>query len=198
MEEFRTTEKRLGLELEVIRHRKVIDVNTAAKLSGFSRQHIYDIITRKELPVLEHKPKVMISWNQFLRWYAKIPLIPDSPIGKSSYSLRGLMKYTGMGRSWILKMADRQQLPNYFIFKTRRYYKIEAEKAWKEERIYLKEFVTEFEAMKAYHITRKILYLMVGKHLVRCIYDQNLKLYNNRDIKFTLKESAYVQSKIEI
>lgn len=192
MEKFCITEERLGLKLSKIKHKKAIDVALAAKISGFSRQYIYNEIKTGELPAIEYNKRMMISWNRFLIWYARLPTLPDSPFGKSSYSLKGFMAYTGMSRSWILDMAKRRHIPDYFIFKSRRYDRRAAEKAWEEERIHLSDHLTEAEAMKEYGIRRKKLYLMVGKHLVRCKYDKNMKLYNSKDIKRTLKTMKYV------
>ncbi len=85
---------------------EMLSVREAAHLSGFSRQYINRLIANGIVVAKKNKEgNYEIVWKNFVKWYSALPVTPHSPIGYASYSLKELMRCTGMSRSWVLNFA---------------------------------------------------------------------------------------------
>ena len=88
-----------------------LTVTETAELSGFSRQYVNSqILSGKIKSVKGRNGTIGIRAREFTKWYSSLDVLPSSPIGKSSFSLKGLMKQIRMGRAWVLKFADRNNI----------------------------------------------------------------------------------------
>ena len=120
--------------------RNMLSVGEAAILSGFSRQYINRLVANGTINAKKNKEGYnAVLWKDFVKWFSALPVTPHSPIGYASYSLKELMRYTGMGRCWVLKFATRNSIPSYYVGKYRRFCKSACEEAWKHESIALKQ-----------------------------------------------------------
>ncbi len=85
----------------------MLSVREAAHLSGFSRQYINKFIANGIIDAKKNNDgNYVIAWIKFVRWFSVLPTTPTSPIGYASYSLKELMRYTGMSRCWVLILND--------------------------------------------------------------------------------------------
>ena len=126
---------------------EMLSVREAARLSGFSRQYINKLIASGIIDAKKNNDgNYVIAWKKFVRWFSALPTTPTSPIGYASYSLKELMRYTGMSRCWLLKFATRNSIPSYYVGLYRRFCKSACEEAWRRESIALKRWLTINEA----------------------------------------------------
>ena len=145
-----------------------LTVTETAELSGFSRQYVNSqILSGKIKSVKGRNGTIGIRAREFTKWYSSLDVLPSSPIGKSSFSLKGLMKQIRMGRAWVLKFADRNNISCYYLGKFRRFDKEEAIVAWDRERFLYQKWITVEEATLNMEITQHELYMLVATHLVR-------------------------------
>lgn len=145
-----------------------LTVTETAELSGFSRQYVNSqILSGKIKSVKGRNGTIGIRAREFTKWYSSLDVLPSSPIGRSSFSLKGLMKQIRMGRAWVLKFADRNNISCYYLGKFRRFDKEEAIVAWDRERFLYQKWITVEEATLNMEITQHELYMLVATHLVR-------------------------------
>lgn len=164
-----------------------LTVSQAATLSGFTRQHIYHLITEGVLTVKVRNEIKHVPCKAFVKWFSSLAVSPESPLGFSSYSLKGLMDYTGMSRAWTLKFADRHSISSYYVGVFRRFNKHEAENAWKREWFKYAKWITAEEAIKNFNVDETIFYTMVAHHFVAIKHSDKRTLYSKRDIEKELK-----------
>ena len=84
-----------------------LTISQVAKLSGFSRQHIYNLISKGKITAKMLDDKSIIPCKAFVRWFSSLPVTTDTLLGYASYSLEGMMNLTGMTRSWVLIFVER-------------------------------------------------------------------------------------------
>ena len=142
---------------------EMLSVGEAAQLSGFSRQYINKLI---------------------------LPITPTSPIGYSSYSLKELMRYTGMSRCWVLKFATRNSIPSYYVGMYRRFCKSVCEEAWKRESISLKRWLTIEEACALFDIDEEVIFALAALHRIRVKRLNKNQVYSKADILFVVKKGG--------
>lgn len=164
-----------------------LTVNQVAKLSGYSRQHIYNVISQGNLITVKKDNKTVVSCKAFVKWVSSLNISNDSPLGYSSYSLRGLMDLTDMGRIWVLKFAERNSIPSYYCGVYRRFHKQESEKAWKLEWFKYAKWITSEDAKLYLDVNEIELYTMVAKHFVEIKQCNGRRLFSKRDILKEIK-----------
>ena len=164
-----------------------LTVSQAATLSSFTRQHIYHLITEGVLTVKVRNEIKHVPCKAFVKWFSSLAVSPESPLGFSSYSLKGLMDYTGMSRAWTLKFADRHSISSYYIGVFRRFHKIEAVNAWNREWFKYAKWITAEEAIINFNIDETVLYTMIAHHYIAIKRHDRRTLYSKRDIEKELK-----------
>ena len=91
----------LGNEWKEIITGDVLSISQASELSGFSKRFIYAQIHSMKLLSTDKDPlskqiyskSLQIEWRRFLMWYSHFDVLPASPFGPPSYSLKGMMDY---------------------------------------------------------------------------------------------------------
>lgn len=126
---------------------------------------------------------LVIANKDFIKWYSFLPLVPHSPIGQSSYSLKGLMAYTGMSRSWILNFAECYQINSYYLGLNRRFDETDCKTAWEIERIRYAQWLTVDEITTHLNIDAKELLTFVAKHLVKVRCIAYTDYYRKKDVE---------------
>ena len=140
-----------------------LSVGEAARLSGFSRQYINKLIANGTIDAKKNNDEnYVIAWIKFVRWFSALPITPTSPIGYASYSLKELMRYTGMSRCWVLKFATRNSIPSYYVGIYRHFCKSACEEAWKREFIALKRWLTIEEACALFDIDEEVIFALAA------------------------------------
>ena len=140
---------------------EMLSVGEAAQLSGFSRQYINRLIANGIIDAKKNNDgNYVIAWKKFVRWFSALPITPSSPIGYASYSLKELMRYTGMSRCWVLKFATRNSIPSYYVGMYRRFCKYACEEAWKRESIALKRWLTIEEACTLFDVGAEVIFAL--------------------------------------
>ena len=72
-----------------------LSIGEAACLSGYNRQYINKLVTNGHIIVKRRNDgNHGITWKNFVKWYAALPVTPNSPIGYASFSLKELMHFT--------------------------------------------------------------------------------------------------------
>ena len=112
---------------------------------------------------------------------------PESPLGYPSYSLKGLMDFTGTSRAWTLKFADRHSISSYYVGVFHRFHKIEAEIAWNREWFKYAKWITAEEAIINFNIDETVLYTMIAHHYIAIKRHDRRTLYSKRDIEKEIK-----------
>jgi hypothetical protein len=75
----------------------MLSVGEAASLSGFSRQYINRLVANGTINAKKNKKGYnAVLWKDFVKWFSALTITPHPPIGYASYSLKELMRYTGM------------------------------------------------------------------------------------------------------
>ena len=164
-----------------------LTVSQVAKLSGFSRQHIYNLISNGTLTAKMLDGKSFISCKAFVRWFSSLPVTTDTPLGYASYSLQGMMNLTGMTRSWVLIFVERYSISSYYCGVYRRFNKQETEKAWNQEWFKYTKWITAEDAIDRFNITQTLFYTMVAQHTVSIKHSDGKTLYSKKDIEKELK-----------
>ena len=139
----------LGSEWKEIITGDILSISQASELSGFNKRFIYAQIHSMKLLSTDKDPlskqiyskSLQIEWRRFLMWYSHFDVLPASPFGPPSYSLKGMMKYMGRSRSWSLIFASRYNIQTFFIGSLRRFNKYDVEEGWKKESIYFKDWI---------------------------------------------------------
>ncbi len=171
--------------------RNMLSVGEAASLSGFSRQYINRLVANGTIKAKKNKEGYnAVLWKDFVKWFSALPVTPHSPIGYASYSLKELMRYTGMGRCWVLKFATRNSIPSYYVGKYRRFCKSACEEAWKHESIALKQWLTIEEASAFFDLERSVIYALAALHRTRVRKQEKCLVYNKADILSVIKKGG--------
>lgn len=169
-----------------------LSVLETAKLSGFTRQHVHKLALSNVIKSHKLNGKIVITCKEFVNWYSSVNISPTSPIGPSSYSLKGLMSFTGRSRSWILNFITRNNVPDYYVGKYRRFCKEESERAWKKEKFKFMKWLKLEDAMNNLHISSIDLYTLVARHLVKTKKSSGVTFFCKADIEKDIRRRNYV------
>ena len=170
---------------------EMLSVREAARLSGFSRQYINKLIANGIIDAKKNNDgNYVIAWKKFVRWFSALPITPTSPIGYASYSLKELMRYTGMSRCWLLKFATRNSIPSYYVGMYRRFCKSACEEAWRRESIALKRWLTINEACFLFDVDEEVIYALAALHRTRVKRQNKSLVYNKTDILSVVKKGG--------
>lgn len=170
---------------------EMLSVREAAQFSGFSRQYINKLIANGIIDAKKNNDgNYVIAWKKFVRWFSALPITPTSPIGYASYSLKELMRYTGMSRCWVLKFATRNSIPSYYVGMYRRFCKSACEEAWKHESIALKQWLTIEETSAFFDLERSVIYALTALHRTRVRKQEKCLVYNKADILSVIKKGG--------
>ncbi len=165
-----------------------LSVGKAAILSGFSRQYINRLIANGIIIARRNKEgNYEIVWKNFVKWYSALPVTPHSLVGYASYSLKELIRYTGMSRCWVLKFATRNEIPSYYVGVYRRFCKSACEK---HESIALKRWLALEEASAFFDLAPSVIYALVALHRVRVKRLNKSLVYNKADIMSVVKKGG--------
>lgn len=166
-------------------------VGNVARLSGFSRQYINKLIANGIIDAKKSNDgNYVITWKKFVRWFSALPITPTSPIGYASYSLKKLMRYTGMSRCWVLKFATRNSIPSYYVGMYRRFCKSACEEAWKRESIALKRWLSLEEVCTLFDIDEEVIFALAALHRIRVKRHNKSQVYNKVDILTIVKKGG--------
>ena len=170
---------------------EMLSVGEAACLSGFSRQYINRLIAKGIVAAEKNEDgNYAILWKNFVKWFSALPVTPHSPIGCASYSLKELMRFTGMGRCWVLKFATRNSIPSYYVGMYRRFCKSACEEAWKRESVTLKRWLTIDEACTLFEIDEEVIFTLTALHRTRVKRLNKSLVYNKADIMSVVKKGG--------
>ena len=176
------------LDLRVQDHyEELLTVSQVAKLSGFSKQFIYQLIKSNTLCYRILEGKAYIKYRHIRAWFAKLPSNKDCPLCPASFSLAGLMGYTKMGRSWVLHFVERHNVRSYYLGNSRRFNHEDCVAAWEVEQAKNPEWITIESAIEKFAITREILLSATASKRVRIKCKDAKVLVNVMDVK-QLKE----------
>lgn len=166
-------------------------VGNVARLSGFSRQYINKLIANGIIDAKKSNDgNYVITWKKFVRWFSALPITPTSPIGYASYSLKELMRYTGMSRCWVLKFATRNSIPSYYVGMYCRFCKSACEEAWKRESIALKRWLSLEEVCTLFDIDEEVIFALAALHRIRVKRHNKSQVYNKVDILTIVKKGG--------
>lgn len=180
----------LGNEWKEIITGDILSVSQASELSGFSKRFIYAQIHSMKLLSTDKDPQskqiygksLQIEWRRFLMWYSHFDVLPASPFGPPSYSLKGMMNYMGRSRSWSLIFVSRHNIQTFFIGSLQRFNKYDVEEGWKKESIYFKEWIVIDEIENYLHIPKANLYSCVAKREVRTRFNCGIMQFSQKDV----------------
>lgn len=136
-----------------------------------------------------YSKSLQIEWRRFLMWYSHFDVLPASPFGPPSYSLKGMMNYMGRSRSWSLTFVSRYNIQTFFIGALRRFNKYDVEESWKKESIYFKEWIDIDEIENYLHIPKANLYSSVAKRDVRTGFHNGIMQFSRKDVLRIIKDS---------
>ena len=170
---------------------EMLSTGNVAYLSGFSRQYINRLVANGVIAAMKNKTgNYEIAWKDFVKWFSALPVTPHSPIGYASYSLKELMRYTGMSRCWILKFATRNSIPSYYVGIYRRFCKQACEEAWKRESIALKSWLTIEDTCILFDIEQEVIFALAALHRIRVKRMNKSLVYNKADILSVVKKGG--------
>ena len=172
------------LDLRVQDHyEELLTASQVAKLSGFSKQFIYQLIKSNTLCYRTLEGKAYIKYRHIRAWFAKLPSNKDCPLCPASFSLAGLMNYTKMGRSWVLHFVERHNVRSYYLGNSRRFNHKDCVAAWEVEQAKNPEWITIESAIEKFAITREILLSTTESKIVRIKCKDVKVLVNVVDVK---------------
>ena len=172
------------LDLRVQDHyEELLTVSQVAKLSGFSKQFIYQLIKSNTLCYRTLEGVAYIKYRHLRAWFTKLPSNKDCPLCPASFSLAGLMNYTKMGRSWVLHFVERHNVRSYYLGNSRRFNYEDCVAAWEVEQAKNPEWITIEGAIEEFAITREILLSTTESKIVRIKCKDAKVLVNVLDIK---------------
>ena len=181
----------LDVEWKATISHEILSVGEAARLSGFSRQYINKLIANGIIDAKKSNDgNYVITWKKIVRWFSALPITPTSPIGYASYSLKELMRYTGMSRCWVLKFAIRNSIPSYYVGMYRRFCKSACEEAWKRESIALKRWLSLEEVYTLFDIDEEVIFALAALHRIRVKKHNKSQVYNKVDILTIVKKGG--------
>lgn len=176
------------LDLRVQDHyEELLTVSQAAKLSGFTKQFIYQLIKSNKLCYRILEGKARIKYRHLRAWFVKIPTNKDCPFCPASFSLAGLMDYTKMGRCWVLRFVERYNIRSYYLGNSRRFNYQDCIAAWAIEQTVNPKWITIEKAVEEYAIESDILLSATASKRVRIKCKDIKVLVNVKDVK-QLKE----------
>ena len=176
------------LDLRVQDHyKKLLTVSQATKLSGFSKQFIYQLIKSNKLCYRILEGEARIKYRHLRAWFTKLPSNKDCPLCPASLSLAGLMNYTKMGRSWVLHFVERHNIRSYYLGNSRRFDYEDCIAAWAIEQTVNPKWITIEKAVEEYAIESGILLSATASNRVRIRCKDAKVLVNVKDVK-QLKE----------
>ena len=176
------------LDLRVQDHyEELLTVSQAAKLSGFSKQFIYQLIKSNTLCYRILEGKAYIKYRHIRAWFTKLPTNKDCPLCPASFSLVGLLNYTKMGRCWVLRFVERYNIRSYYLGNSRRFNYKDCIAAWAVELTANSQWITIEKAVKEYAIESDILLSATASKRVRIKCKDTKMLVNAKDVK-RLKE----------
>lgn len=166
---------------------ELLTVSRAAKLSGFSKQFIYQLIKSNTLCYRTLEGKAYIKYRHLQSWFTKLPTNKDCPFCPASFSLAGLMGYTKMGRCWVLRFVERYNIRSYYLGNSRRFNYDDCIAAWAIEQTINPKWITIEKAVEEYAIESNILLSATASKRVRIKCKDTKVLVNVKDVK-QLKE----------
>ena len=105
----------LDVEWQQVVSKGYLTIGEIVCLSGYTKSYIYRLVKNGVIPSLIENDRRKVKWTNFVHWYSHLLETPSSPIGESSFSIYGLMNYTGMGRSWLLSFVERYNIKSYHV-----------------------------------------------------------------------------------
>lgn len=105
----------LDVEWQHVVSKGYLTIGEIICLSGYTKSYIYRLVKNGVIPSLIENDGRKVKWTDFVHWYSHLLETPSSPIGESSFSIYGLMNYTGMGRSWLLSFVERYNIKSYHV-----------------------------------------------------------------------------------
>ena len=168
-------------------YEELLTVSQAAKLSGFSKQFIYQLIKSNKLCYRILEGEARIKYRHLRTWFTKLPSNKDCPLCPASLSLAGLMNYTKMGRSWVLHFVERHYIRSYYLGNSRRFNYQDCIAAWAIEQTVNQKWITIEKAVEEYAIESDILLSATASKRVRIKCKDTKVLVNVKDVK-QLKE----------
>lgn len=176
------------LDLRVQDHyEELLTVSQAAKLSGFTKQFIYQLIKSNKLCYRILEGEARIKYRHLRAWFVKIPTNKDCPFCPASFSLAGLMDYTKMGRCWVLRFVERYNIRSYYLGNSRRFNYQDCIAAWAIEQTVNPKWITIEKAVEEYAIESDILLSATASKRVRIKCKDTKVQVNVMDVK-QLKE----------
>ena len=164
-------------------YEELLTVSQVAKLSGFSKQFIYQLIRSNKLCCRILEGEARIRYRHLRAWFTKLPSNKDCPLCPASLSLAGLMNYTKMGRSWVLHFVERHYIRSYYLGNSRRFNYEDCVAAWESEQAKNTEWITIDDAIEKFAITRDILLSTTESKIVRIKCKDAKVLVNVVDVK---------------
>lgn len=176
------------LDLRVQDHyEELLTVSQAAKLSGFTKQFIYQLIKSNKLCYRILEGKARIKYRHLRAWFTKLPSNKDCPLCPASLSLAGLLNYTKMGRCWVLRFVERYNIRSYYLGNSRRFNYDDCIAGWSIEQTVNPKWITIEKAVEEYAIESDILLSATASKRVRIKCKDAKVLVNAKDVK-QLKE----------
>ena len=168
-------------------YEEMLTVDEAAKLSGFSKQFIYRLTKSNSLRYCTLRDVTHIKYRHLRAWFVKLPSNKDCPLCPASFSLAGLMNYTKMGRSWVLRFVDRHDIRSYYLGNSRRFNYEDCIAAWAIEQTVNPKWIPIVKAVEEYAIESEILLSATASKRARIKCKDTKVLVNVKDVK-QLKE----------
>ena len=180
----------LDVEWQHVVSKGYLTIGEIVCLSGYTKSYIYRLVKNGVIPSLIENDGRKVKWTDFVHWYSHLLETPSSPIGESSFSIYGLMNYTGMGRSWLLSFVERYNIKSYHVGWLKRYSKDDVLKAWTEELCFIKLWLNINEVEMGYKMRKKDLFNAVAQNIVHIKHANGVILFNRQDI-IRWKEGHY-------
>ena len=168
-------------------YEELLTISEAAKLSGLSKQFIYQQLKSNTLRFCLLGDIKHIKYRYLRAWLAKLPSNKDCPFCPASFSLAGLMGYTKMGRCWVLRFVERYNIRSYYLGNSRRFNYQDCIAAWAIEQTVNPQWITIEKAVEEYAIESDILLSATASKRVRIKCKDTKVLVNVKDVK-QLKE----------
>ena len=176
------------LDLKIQDHyEELLTVIKAAKLTGFSKQYIYQQTKSNLLGSCRVKGVMYIKYRHLRSWFIKLPSNHECTFCPASLSLIGLMNLTKRGRCWVLRFVDRYNIRSYYLGNVRRFNLDDSLAAWDIEQALNPQWITIERASDEFVLKRKILLSIIASQKVRTKCENAQVLVNVKDIK-QLKE----------
>lgn len=168
-------------------YEEMLTVDEAAKLSGLSKQFIYQQLKYNTLRYCLLGDIRHIKYRHLRAWFVKLPTNKECPLCPASFSLAGLLNYTKMGRCWVLRFVERYNIRSYYLGNSRRFNYQDCIAAWAIEQTVNPKWITIEKAVEEYAIESEILLSATASKRVRIKCKDTKVLVNVKDVK-QLKE----------